>query len=49
MGAEKKKILVSQLRFKEFDGEYFTNSFNDLVNVIDCKHRTPPYVDEGIS
>jgi type I restriction enzyme, S subunit len=40
---------VPALRFPEFEGEWVKKVFNDIVKVIDCKHRTPPYVDEGIA
>tara|TARA_B110000114_G_scaffold181773_1_gene219840 strand:- start:2833 stop:4092 length:1260 start_codon:yes stop_codon:yes gene_type:complete len=40
--------LVPQLRFKEFDGDCSERVYNELVKIIDCKHRTPPYVEEGI-
>ncbi|WP_162426112.1 restriction endonuclease subunit S [Pontibacter pudoricolor] len=39
---------VPALRFPEFEGEWEKKVFNNIVKVIDCKHRTPPYVDEGI-
>ncbi|KAA9340135.1 restriction endonuclease subunit S [Adhaeribacter soli] len=42
------KAKIPALRFPEFEGEWVLNVFSDLVNVIDCKHRTPPYVEEGI-
>ena len=42
------KKLVPQLRFKEFDGACSVRVYNQVAKVIDCKHRTPPYVEEGI-
>jgi type I restriction enzyme S subunit len=40
--------LVPALRFKEFEGVCSERVFNELVKVIDCKHRTPPYLEVGV-
>jgi len=45
-----KKVMkmVPALRFSEFEGEWNNRIVDELVNVIDCKHRTPPYTELGI-
>ena len=43
-----KKILAPNLRFNGFDGEWTIKTLDEIVNVIDCKHRTPEYVENGV-
>ena len=45
---EKEVKNVPVLRFSEFNGEWEDSTFKDLAAIIDCKHRTPPYVDVGV-
>lgn len=45
---EKKTTLVPELRFKEFDGEWAKHTLKNLLeSLIDCEHKTAPYVDES--
>ncbi|MBI0397980.1 restriction endonuclease subunit S [Cyclobacterium marinum] len=39
---------VPELRFSEFIDDWNLSIFDQLVKVIDCKHRTPPYIEIGI-
>ena len=42
--------LVPQLRFKGFDGEWLSNKFGSLNEVIDSLHETPKeYIENGYS
>lgn len=36
------------MRFSGFDDAWVMVTVNSLAKVIDCKHRTPPYVDYGV-
>lgn len=40
--------LVPELRFPGFSGFWKIDNVGKLAGVIDCKHRTPPYVEDGI-
>jgi type I restriction enzyme S subunit len=42
------KNKIPALRFPEFKGEWEKVSLDGLAKIIDCKHRTPPYVESGI-
>lgn len=37
-----------KLRFHEFNGKWFEKPVQDLAKVVDCKHRTPEYLEDGI-
>jgi len=39
---------VPKLRFPWFRNQWILSDFGKIANVIDCKHRTPQYVEEGI-
>jgi len=39
---------VPALRFSEFSGKWVHRKLGNIAKVIDCKHRTPPYIDDGI-
>lgn len=43
-----KEQNVPVLRFPGFDGEWAEERLENFAKVIDCKHRTPPYVETGI-
>lgn len=36
------------LRFREFSGQWVSKSLDSVVEIIDCKHRTPIYVEIGV-
>jgi type I restriction enzyme S subunit len=36
------------LRFPEFEGEWIKERLGAIAKVIDCKHRTPIYTEEGV-
>lgn len=40
--------LLPELRFLKFSDLWKTDRVEQLAKVIDCKHRTPPYVEDGI-
>ena len=44
----KQNRLVPKLRFKDFHGESTVQSLEHIVKIIDCKHRTPNYVESGV-
>lgn len=39
---------VPELRFSRFNGDWKKKKLKELSKIVDCKHRTPPYVHEGI-
>ncbi len=39
---------IPKLRFKEFKDKWSTKLISEVLEVIDCKHRTPEYVEEGV-
>ena len=41
-------MSVPTLRFPEFEGEWEEKRLGEIAKVVDCKHRTPIYVEEGI-
>ncbi len=48
--SEKKKALVPELRFQEFNGDWNNKKFGALNEVIDSLHQTPKeYVEEGFA
>jgi type I restriction enzyme S subunit len=47
-GSYKEKALAPRLKFKGFEGRWTIKTFDEIVDVIDCKHRTPHYVENGI-
>jgi type I restriction enzyme, S subunit len=40
--------LTPKLRFNGFSAGWSLQTLSEVVNVIDCKHRTPEYVEEGV-
>ena len=41
--------LIPAIRFPEFNENWNNSRLSDISKVIDCKHRTPPYTDDGIA
>ena len=39
---------VPHLRFPGFTGDVETHPLGTVTKVIDCKHRTPEYVEKGV-
>jgi type I restriction enzyme S subunit len=39
---------IPRLRFPEFTGSVETHPLGSVTKVIDCKHRTPDYVEKGV-
>ena len=43
-----KRQTVPQLRFPGFAGDMETHPLDVVTTIIDCKHRTPGYVEKGV-
>ncbi|MDB9741395.1 restriction endonuclease subunit S [Akkermansiaceae bacterium] len=41
------KLHVPKLRFPEFEGEWVEYKMGEIAPVVDCKHRTPEYIESG--
>jgi type I restriction enzyme S subunit len=48
MSTTKTSAQVPRLRFPGFDGEWEQVALGEATKVIDCKHRTPQYVEKGV-
>jgi type I restriction enzyme S subunit len=48
MKAAAKPAQVPKLRFPGFEGEWEQVALGEAAKVIDCKHRTPQYVETGV-
>lgn len=44
----KEEILIPELRFPEFNGNWDKVNLGDIADVYDGTHQTPKYVNEGI-
>lgn len=47
LNSEKKKTLVPQLRFQEFDGQWENKKLSDVTSYVDYRGRAPIKTDNG--